>query len=440
MIPLSIFALCSAISTASLLSWLTYRLVWKSEYQAFIGYNQYVILIYNLLLADLQQALAFLITLNWLNLGRIESPSATCFAQGFLLNMGDVSSCFFVFAIALHTWYSVVLGRKITYSRFTTGILAIWAFVFLLTVLGPVMKGPNFYVNTSSWVSVLLSKGSVLISQCWINTEYDVDRLWFHYIWVFSVQFGTIIVYAHVFLHLRKRLQTIREVGVHRSQGNKERLSQAARYMILYPIIYIVLTLPIASGRMAAMAGNKLPVAFYGVAGSFLTSCGWLDTLLYTLTRRVFIKSERPMTGVSSHVQSRASAAISAQQQQHRRWLGGKRERPPPVPTLNDTSWPLSTFASMTVDLKDLSEVASDDGGPFALAPPGSLDGSRVGTPSADEAMRNQQISMRETTIVAGLITEELLLAQRGILSETRIEITTSTVDELLERRDSYSV
>jgi hypothetical protein len=255
--------------------------------------------------------------------------------------------------------------------------------------------------------------------------------------WVFSVEFGTIIIYAHVFIHLRKRLQTIREVGVHRSAGNKERLSQAARYMILYPIIYIVLTLPIASGRMAAMAGNKLPVAFYGVAGSFLTSCGWLDTLLYTLTRRVFIKAERPMTGVSTHVQSRASAAISAHQQQ-RRWLGGKREKPPPLP-LNDTSWPMSTFASMTVDLKDFSEAASDDGAAFVLAPPGSLDVSRVGTPSADEAMRNQQISMRETTIVAGLITEEMLLAQRGILSETRIEITTATVDELLERRDSMA-
>jgi hypothetical protein len=256
--------------------------------------------------------------------------------------------------------------------------------------------------------------------------------------WVFSVEFGTIIIYAHVFIHLRKRLQTIREVGVHRSAGNKERLSQAARYMILYPIIYIVLTLPIASGRMAAMAGNKLPMAFYGVAGSFLTSCGWLDTLLYTLTRRVFIKAERPMTGVSTHVQSRASAAISAHQQQQRRWLGGKREKPPPLP-LNDASWPLSTFASMTVDLKDFSEVGSEDGAAFVLAPPGSLDVSRVGTPSADEAMRNQQISMRETTIVAGLITEEMLLAQRGILSETRIEITTATVDELLERRDSMA-
>jgi hypothetical protein len=260
--------------------------------------------------------------------------------------------------------------------------------------------------------------------------------------WVFSVEFGTIVIYAHVFLHLRKRLQTINEVGVHRSAGNKERLSQAARYMILYPIIYIVLTLPIASGRMAAMAGNKLPVAFYGVAGSFLTSCGWLDTLLYTLTRRVFIKAERPMTGVSTNVQSRASAAISAHQQQHRRWLGGKREQPPPLPC-NDSSWPLSTFASMTVDFKDLSEAASEDGRSsvaFALAPPASLDGgSRVGTPSADEAMRNQQISMRETTIVAGLVTEEMLLAQRGILSETVIEITTATVDELLDRRDSMA-
>jgi G protein-coupled glucose receptor regulating Gpa2 len=163
MIPLSIFALCSAISAISLLGYLTYRLVWKSEYQAFVGYNQYVILIYNLLLADLQQALGFLITLNWLNLGSIDSASTTCFAQGWLINMGDVSSGFFVFAIALHTWYSVVLGRKLTYPVFTSGILAIWAFGFLLTVVGPIMRGPHFYSNTTAWVRISPTKGSALI-------------------------------------------------------------------------------------------------------------------------------------------------------------------------------------------------------------------------------------------------------------------------------------
>jgi hypothetical protein len=153
MIPLSIFALCSALSTFTLLSWITYRLVWRQDYQAFVGYNQYVILIYNLLLADFQQSLSFLITLNWLKIGGMESPSTVCFTQAWLLNMGDVSSGFFVFAIALHTWYSVVLGRKLNYAVFTTSILGIWAAAFLLTVMGPATKGPHFFAKTNAWVS-----------------------------------------------------------------------------------------------------------------------------------------------------------------------------------------------------------------------------------------------------------------------------------------------
>jgi hypothetical protein len=152
MIPLSIFALCSALSTFSLLSWITYRLLWRQDYQAFMGYNQYVILIYNLLLADLQQSLAFLITLNWLRIGGVNSPSTTCFAQAWLLNMGDVSSGFFVLAIALHTWYSVVLGRKLDYKVFLIGVLSVWVAAFTLTVLGPVTKGPHFFAITNAWV------------------------------------------------------------------------------------------------------------------------------------------------------------------------------------------------------------------------------------------------------------------------------------------------
>jgi G protein-coupled glucose receptor regulating Gpa2 len=153
MIPLAIFATCSALSTFTLLSWITYRLVWRQDYQEFVGYNQYVILIYNLLLADFQQSLSFLMTLNWLKIGGMEAPSTICFAQAWLLNMGDVGSGFFVLAIALHTWYSVVLGRKLNYTVFTVTILGIWAAAFTLTVMGPATKGYEFFYRTNAWVS-----------------------------------------------------------------------------------------------------------------------------------------------------------------------------------------------------------------------------------------------------------------------------------------------
>lgn len=113
--------------------------------------------------------------------------------------------------------------------------------------------------------------------------EFEAERLWLHYIWIFIVEFGTIIIYGHVFFHLRKSLRSI----IH-NEGTS-RLSRATRFMILYPVAYILLTLPIAVGRMVAMSGAALPELFFVVAGSLLTSCGWVDALLYALTRRVVV-------------------------------------------------------------------------------------------------------------------------------------------------------
>lgn len=60
----------------------------------------------------------------------------------------------------------------------------------------------------------------------------------------------------------------------------------------MYPAVYVVLTLPIAVGRMVAMTGTAMPDIFFCIAGSFLTSCGWIDALLYTLTRRILVTND----------------------------------------------------------------------------------------------------------------------------------------------------
>jgi hypothetical protein len=62
--------------------------------------------------------------------------------------------------------------------------------------------------------------------------------------------------------------------------------------MVMYPAVYVILTLPLAVGRMVAMTGQHMPELFYVVAGSLLTSCGWIDALLYTLTRRILVSGD----------------------------------------------------------------------------------------------------------------------------------------------------
>src|SRR4051794_41072580 len=101
LIAISIMAFLSLIATATLLAFITFRLIfWRSSYKRYIGYNQYIILIYNLILADFQQSLAFILNLRWILTDKIESGTPACFLQGFWLQVGDPGSGLFVLAIA----------------------------------------------------------------------------------------------------------------------------------------------------------------------------------------------------------------------------------------------------------------------------------------------------------------------------------------------------
>lgn len=154
LIPVTAFAMMSLLSVTALLVFITHRLIsWRKHYRYNVGHNQFVILIYNLLLADLQQAIAFVMSFHWLRINKILAPTAPCFIQAWFLQIGDVSSGFFVLAIAIHTWLGVVKGYKVPYKWFIASILGLWAFALLLTVWGPAMYQNRYFGRAGGWVS-----------------------------------------------------------------------------------------------------------------------------------------------------------------------------------------------------------------------------------------------------------------------------------------------
>lgn len=58
---------------------------------------------------------------------------------------------------------------------------------------------------------------------------------------------------------------------------------------LIYPVIYVACTAPLALGRIATMAGAKVPLGYFCAAGALITSNGWLDVLLWGLTRRALL-------------------------------------------------------------------------------------------------------------------------------------------------------
>lgn len=98
--------------------------------------------------------------------------------------------------------------------------------------------------------------------------------------------FSSVLIYATIFVYLRTRprVHNISSSAVHGS----------APLMILYPIIYLVCTAPLAIGRIVALAGKEVSLGYFCVAGSMIACNGWLDALLYTTTRADIVFSTYP--------------------------------------------------------------------------------------------------------------------------------------------------
>lgn len=153
LVAVAFFGILSLVTSLGLFTFLTYRLcVWKIRGQLKDGANQFLILIYNLVLADIQQAMAFSLTSAYLAENKIEvEDNTTCWANGWFVSTGDLASGVFIFAIAFHTFFAVVKGRRPSSRVFYSCIAGSWIFVYTLAIVG-VGIDPKLYVRAGAWV------------------------------------------------------------------------------------------------------------------------------------------------------------------------------------------------------------------------------------------------------------------------------------------------
>ncbi|KAF1938655.1 hypothetical protein EJ02DRAFT_18618 [Clathrospora elynae] len=257
----------------SLLLVLTYKLIsWKLRSKRS---NQFIVLIFNLILADIQQSLAFLLNVEWLRLGSLEVSNPVCFAQGWLVSTGDLGSGVWCFAIGLHTFASVILDFRLRPRYFYLTIILLWVFTLGVSSIGIGLYADNIYVRSGVW--------------CWIHHDLEDLRLWTHYVWIFIFEFGNVLVYTAIYAILTYRIRS----GYYTAEEAK-RVRSISNLMVVYPLVYVVCTIPLASARMAAMSGSPPSLARLSLSGAMITSNGWLDVLLYTCTRRTMIFSDEP--------------------------------------------------------------------------------------------------------------------------------------------------
>ncbi|KAJ4256141.1 hypothetical protein NW762_009217 [Fusarium torreyae] len=245
--------------------------------------NQFLVLIINLLLADMHQGVAFLLNAAWLRHDAILVGTASCYTQGLFVSLGDLASSMFITAIAVHT-YLIVVKRRQTPQRVLYGvIIAIWIFVYAISLL-PIAGTQNgaefggFFVRAGSW--------------CWMNRRYENLRLFTHYLYIFIGLATTSVIYIIIFLHIRRQARFESRSTEAEGDALQLQLSRNPAFLI-YPVIYVLCTLPLAAGRIATMAGANVPNGYFCFAGAMIASNGSFDCLLFGTTRNTIVFASR---------------------------------------------------------------------------------------------------------------------------------------------------
>lgn len=119
--------------------------------------NQFLVLVYSLLLADIHQASAFLLNAVWLGRDGIIVHTPACWAQGWLVSTGDLSSSCFITAIAVHTYLAVVRNYTPPQRAVYATVIGLWVFNYLVAGLGVIITrngadGGGLYVRAAAWV------------------------------------------------------------------------------------------------------------------------------------------------------------------------------------------------------------------------------------------------------------------------------------------------
>ncbi|KAA1098272.1 hypothetical protein PGT21_032269 [Puccinia graminis f. sp. tritici] len=258
----------------------------------------------NLVLADFIQALGFGMNYFWVANINCRSPSCqtTCTIQGVLIQIGDVASAFSNLMIAIQTFVILTFSWHLPNWITWASLALIWIPVFVLGLAAPTLmgnwSGPDpFYTWSGDW--------------CWISAHFSPLRLFLHYLWIFISAFASIALYGHLFLRLQihfrhsKAHHGLKFIGGKRKNGTvhtdltegpviplqgdhlRKKLERKARAMLMYPIAFIFMILPLSAYRLASLAGHDWGITAATVCGSMYCLSGFIDVLLFGTTRSI---------------------------------------------------------------------------------------------------------------------------------------------------------
>ena len=72
-----------------------------------------------------------------------------------------------------------------------------------------------------------------------------------------------------------------------------QRMNTVSVTLLLYPVLYMIVTMPISISRIAQFAGHEWGLTFVYFAAALFECTGWINVLLYTSTRKGLVSWNR---------------------------------------------------------------------------------------------------------------------------------------------------
>jgi len=239
----------------------------------------------SMLICDVFQSIGSIMNARWVQSSSV-NVGGFCTSQAVIKHIADVGVAIWALVIAFHTFLLLFFGVTIPKWAVLTALVGANGIIILLVCLGPTVldsktRGP-FYGISGYW--------------CWIADEYETERITMDYMIMFLSAVLSFVLYTLVFLRMRGNIVVNGLYIRFRLAKNKNwrgRLFaqsyalKIARQMLLYPVAYTVVILPIAVARFCEWSGRRVPFTVTIFSDTVFLLSGVVNVLLFCATRRI---------------------------------------------------------------------------------------------------------------------------------------------------------
>ncbi|KAF8502202.1 hypothetical protein F5888DRAFT_1608129 [Russula emetica] len=276
----------SAISIVIIFIWIGWNVRWyrktfpNGDWKLFQGPAD--VYMFSLFVFDLLQAMGGILNVRWAHNG-IVTTGHYCTAQGIVEQMGELGVALITLLLAVHTFVAAVLqvGLKARGVAFSLVCLAC-VFITLWVAVGSGIH-KNYETPTPYW--------------CWISPQFSRERFGGETIWMWIALFASAILYIPLYFWAEGFWSVDEGYRFHRWNPD-ERVGYAQRRatlgMLLYPLAYCLIILPLTISRCLQFGHHNVPSAatFFGVTVFYLS--GAINALLFLIIRPELLLFPRP--------------------------------------------------------------------------------------------------------------------------------------------------